>query len=67
MVANYLTNIEVGTLLSLTVTFDDASHSCILLSGKICWVKTQPKQSTMGIKFEHLEPHSRQILGFYLL
>ncbi len=65
--ANYLTNVEIGTLLRLTVTFDDASHSRILLSGKICWVTTQPKRATMGIKFEHLEPHAQQTLGFYLL
>lgn len=65
VVANYLTNSEVGTLLRLTVTFDDASR--ILLSGKICWVETQPKGSTIGIQFENLELYSQQMLGFYLL
>ena len=65
--ANHLTNIETGTLLQILVTLDDASRSHILLSGRIRWVRTQPKRATMGIQFEHLEPHSRQKLGFYLL
>jgi hypothetical protein len=65
--ANYLTNIEIGALLRLIVTLDDTSHSRILLSGRIRWVTTQPKRATMGIQFEHLEPHSQQTLGFYLL
>jgi hypothetical protein len=65
--ANHLTNIEVGALLQLIVTLDDASHSRILLSGRIRWVTTQPKRVMMGIQFEHLEPHSQQTLGFYVL
>jgi hypothetical protein len=65
--ANYLTNIDIGALLDLIVTFDDASRSRIPLSGRIRWVKTQSKQTTMGIQFENLEAHSKQTLGFYLL
>ena len=65
--ANHLTNIEMGALLRLVVTLDDASHTRILLSGRIRWVNTQPKRVTMGIQFECLEPHSQQTLGFYLL
>jgi len=65
--ANHLTNIEMGALLRLIVTLDDASHSRILLSGRICWVTTQPKTVIMGIQFECLEHHSMQTLGFYLL
>ena len=65
--ANHLTNIEMGALLRLIVTLDDASHSRILLSGRIRSVTTQPKQVILGIQFEHLEPHSQQMLGFYLL
>jgi hypothetical protein len=65
--ANYLTNIEMGALFQLVVILDDASHSRILLSGRICWITTQPKRATMGIQFEHLEAHSQQTLGFYLL
>ena len=65
--ANHLTNVEIGALLQLIVTLNDTSRSRILLSGKICWVTTQPKRATMGIRFEHLEPHSQQTLGFYLL
>ena len=67
MQANYLTNIEIGALLQLTVTLDDATHSRIPLSGRISWVRRQPKQATLGIQFERLEPHSQQTLGFYLL
>jgi hypothetical protein len=65
--ANHLSNIEIGSLLRLIVTFDDTSRSPILLSGKIRWVTTQSKRATMGIQFERLEPHSQQTLGFYLL
>jgi hypothetical protein len=65
--ANHLTNIEMGALLRLIVTFDDAPHSRILLAGRIRWAKAQPKRATIGIQFENLEPHSRQTLGFYLL
>ena len=65
--ANYLTHADIGALMRLIVTLDDAAHSRIQLSGKIRWVKTQPKQTTMGIQFEQLEPHSQQTLGFYLL
>ena len=67
MEANHLTNVEVGTPLRLTVTFDDPSHSRVMLSGKICWVTTQPKRATLGVRFEQLDPHAKQILGFYLL
>jgi hypothetical protein len=65
--ANHLSNIEIGTSLRIIVTFNDTPHSRILLSGKIRWVATQPKRATMGIQFDHLEPHSQQTLGFYLL
>ncbi len=65
--ANHLSNIEIGTLLLLTVTLGEVPQSRTTLSGKICWVATQPKPATMGIKFEDLEPHSQQTLGFYLL
>jgi PilZ domain len=65
--ASHLTNVEIGAVVRLMVTFADTSRSPILLSGKIRWVTTQPKRATMGIQFEHLEPHSQQTLGFYLL
>ena len=65
--ANHLTNIEIGTLLRLIVTLDDASHSRILISGRIRSVVAQLKQVTMGIQFEPLELHSQKMLGFYLL
>jgi PilZ domain len=65
--ANHLSNIEIGTSLRIMVTFNDTPHSRIQLSGKIRWVTTQPKRATMGIQFDYLEPHSQQILGFYLL
>jgi PilZ domain len=65
--ANHLTNIEIGGLLRLVVALDDASHSRTLLSGKIRWVTTQPKGVMMGIRFENLDAHSQQKLGFYVL
>jgi hypothetical protein len=65
--AKHLTNIEMGTFLQLIVTLDDASHSRILLSGRIRWVDMQPKRVMMGIRFEDLDGHSMQKLGFYVL
>ena len=65
--ANHLSNIEMGSSLRLIVTLDDASHSRILLSGKIRWVTTHVKRATMGIQFEPLVASAQQTLGFYLL
>jgi hypothetical protein len=65
--ANHLTDVEMGASLRLVVTLDDASRSRILLTGRIRWVTTKPKGVTMGVQFEHLEPYSQQMLGFYLL
>jgi hypothetical protein len=65
--ANHLTNIELGGLLQLVVSLDDASHSRALLSGKIRWIMTRHKRVMMGIRFENLDAHSQQKLGFYVL
>jgi PilZ domain len=65
--ANYLTDIEIGGLLQLVVALDNASHSRTLLSGRIRWVMMHHKRAMMGIRFENLDAHSRQKLGFYLL
>jgi hypothetical protein len=65
--ANHLTDIEIGASCVLAVTLNGNSDSPILLSGRVRWSKTQSKRATLGIQFEHLEPHSQQTLGFYLL
>lgn len=67
MEANHLTNVLIGDLIHLVVTFNDAAHSRVPLSGSIRWVRMQHKRVMMGIRFENLPPHSQQMLGFYVL
>jgi hypothetical protein len=65
--ANHLPSVPTKGTIQLVVTLDDAARSSILLTGRILWVAADQTRGFMGIRLEDLDPHPKQMLGFYVL
>ena len=65
--ANHLPKVPIKAIIQLVVRLDDDARSKIMLTGRVLWVKAENTRGSMGIRLEELDPHPKQMLGFYVL